>query len=729
MIKKYIKQILISITILLITLLIVIGILIYIQDLTNKNILKNLGETVNQDAERINNKIQEHIRILETILNEIEEEKPESEDQIFNIYNRNSGKTEFSRIAILYENGQTSTSDRVIVDLSEDKDEFFQSDEIQISKSRISKVNNQEINIYSKKISFQNGNVVILLVVETDKYEEIFSNGIYNGNGVEYIITKNGEIIANSRKEENGKNIFEELNNVNNKEQNKIYKMKEEILENQIGQISYIIEGHNYCIAYEKLDFEDWTLIAIIPKNVIAEELNKLIKVILIVLIILSIIIFFIIIYLLILKAKKKEELYKLAYIDPITELGNYNYYKKELEERSKNDIKKTIIILDIDKFKVFNRKYGHIIGNKLLKNIGENIKNNIRKTDLVCRLANDVFAIYISDVVEIENLTERLNKNLSKIKIDNITYNIKITMGIYVVKEKEKSAEELIDKAIIAHDNVKGIYNKNYGLFNKDLEIKLSKENEIESSMNEAIEKEEFEIYYQPKISIKTEKVEGAEALVRWNKDGKMISPGEFIPIFEKNYFIIKLDEYIYEKVCSDIKKSKKELKAMPLISVNVSKESLTQNNFVNKYIKINNKYGINAEEIELEITERTAVDDNINMEEILMQIKNEGFKIALDDFGTGYSSLNMLEVMPIDIIKIDKSFIDNINKKVNLIEIIINIAKSLNLKTVAEGVENEEQVEYLKIVGCDLIQGYYYSKPLKLEEFKKFINKFNNE
>lgn len=206
----------------------------------------------------------------------------------------------------------------------------------------------------------------------------------------------------------------------------------------------------------------------------------------------------------------------------------------------------------------------------------------------------------------------------------------------------------------------------------------------------------------------------------------------GKFIPIFEKNNFIIKLDEFIFEKVCKDIKKLKNKIKKMPMISVNISKETLTEKDFLEKYSKILNKYKINANEIELEITEGVAINKELDIKEILTNIKSKGFKISIDDFGTGYSSLNMLQIMPIDIIKIDKSFIDKINKfnnNQNLIEAIMMIAKKMNLKTVAEGVEFKEQVEYLKSVKCDLIQGYYYSKPIKLEEFIEYINMMNNK
>ena len=432
------------------------------------------------------------------------------------------------------------------------------------------------------------------------------------------------------------------------------------------------------------------------------------------------------------LRIEKRNRLFELAYIDPITGLGNYNAYLARTKEKLEINSKKTIIILDIDKFKSFNKKYGHMKGNALLKRVGEEIKHSIRKTDIVCRLANDVFGICLSGEVDVENITRRLNNKISRIKIEDIWYNLRISMGVYICGKEEKDVQSVIDKAIMAHDSIKGKYHVPYGVFTEEFEQKLIRESEIENMMEYAIKNKEFEVYYQPQINAKTEKMERAEALVRWKKDGNMISPSEFIPIFEKNYFIIKLEEFVYEKVCENIQEMKAEFKEIPKISVNISKESLLEKDFIEKYMKITEQYGISPNEIEIEITERTTVDSNIDMKEILEKIKEKGFSIAIDDFGTGYSSLNMLEILPIDMIKIDKSFIDRIDEKnhtINLLESIFLITKKLNLKTVAEGVEKSEQVSYLKKVNCDFMQGYFYAKPLDFNTFKNYTrkNKYN--
>lgn len=426
------------------------------------------------------------------------------------------------------------------------------------------------------------------------------------------------------------------------------------------------------------------------------------------------------------LRIEKRNRLFELAYIDPITGLGNYNAYLARTKEKLEINSKKTMIILDIDKFKSFNKKYGHMKGNVLLKRVGEEIKQSVRKTDIVCRLANDVFGIFLEGEVDVENITERLNNKISRISIGDIWYNLRISMGVYICDKDERDIQGIIDKAIMAHDSIKGKYHVPYGVFTEEFEQKMIRESEIENMMEDAIKNKEFEVYYQPQMNTKTEKMEGAEALVRWKKEGNVISPSEFIPIFEKNYFIIKLDEYVYKRVCENMQEMKKQLKEIPKISVNISKESLAEKDFLEKYMNITKQYDISPSNLEIEITERTTVDNNIDMKEILEKIKEKGFSIAIDDFGTGYSSLNMLEMLPIDMIKIDKSFIDRIGEKnetINLLEIILLISKKLNLKTVAEGVEKREQVEYLKKENCDFIQGYFYAKPLDFDALKNYI------
>ena len=718
------------IVIIILILLTATSLIIYInkvQNLTNKSTLNSLKELTKQDVAKIQNNINEHIRILETIVNEIENNQLEKTEQVFEIYNRNSGNNQFSRIAILYETGESFTNDGQVVDLSEEKEKFFKDNDVKISQTRQSKIDSNKINIYSKKTKLGKKDVVILLVIETKKYEEIFIQSVYSGNGYEYIITKKGDIIAKSNLNQEETNIYEIIEKtIDEKQNNKnaLNKIGENIKNNEDSEVILYNGIKKYFVTYQKLGINDWYLVILTHGSAVAEELNQVIIIMLIISILIILIISVVSIYIVISEKRKEESLYNLAYIDPITKLGNHNYFNQQGQKiLSNKEIKnKYIMALDIDKFKSFNKKYGHELGNKLLEEVGKKLKEILKEKAIICRISNDIYGIIIYEIKNIEKQANKICQDVSKIIINNIEYNILVYLGIYKIIDNKYNLLESFDKALIAHDKTKGNSEKQYYIYNEEIELQLEKENEIENIMQQALESKEFVIYYQPKISTQNDKITEAEALVRWFRNGKLIPPNDFIPIFEKNRFIIKLDKYIFEEVCKDLNDWKQKNVKVPMISINISKEHFYEEEFIKEFVDIAKKYNIDPKEIELEITESATLNSNIDVIKIMNNIKKYGFRISLDDFGTGTSTLGMLQNMPIDTLKIDKIFVDKMdfnNTDKNIIEYIVYIAKKLNLKTVAEGVENENQVNYLKSIECDMLQGYYYSKPVSKGTF----------
>ena len=424
---------------------------------------------------------------------------------------------------------------------------------------------------------------------------------------------------------------------------------------------------------------------------------------------------------------KNKLSLYDLIYKDTLTNLGNYKYFCKESSKiiEKKNKSPKYIFIIDIEKFRAFNQYYGHEEGKKLIKQLSIKINNIIGNlAKILSRFNNDVFAILLETNENIETIAKKIFKNLRQVEIENKLYNIYPIIGIYKIGLKDDILTAL-DKALTAHDEIIGDYNTKYKIYDKTNEDNIIEEHKIEEIMESAIQNQEFKIVYQPKIELKTNKVSSCEALVRWYRNGIYISPSKFIPLFEKNRFIIKLDKYIFKQVCKDIKIINEKIKTTNIInfSINISKEHFAYENFIEEYIKIIKQTNVPINIIELEITESASEYKGINLAKIIENLKNKGFKIALDDFGTGYSSLSMLQELNIDTLKIDKSFIDKLETN-SIIKYIIEMSKDLNIKTVAEGVEKKEQVEFLKKMGCDMVQGYYYAKPLNLNEFINYVN-----
>ncbi len=437
-------------------------------------------------------------------------------------------------------------------------------------------------------------------------------------------------------------------------------------------------------------------------------------------------------IYIAISDIRRQRKLYEYAYIDPVTQKGNIYYFRKNGQERLNKEPKKYkyMIILDINKFKMINKAYGYAMGDKILINIGNKLEEIFGKTSLIARYSNDYFAILFDYEDNIYTIISKIINKIENLKINNVTYNLTVNMGIYKIKDSDSNISEVIDKAIIAHSASKGNVYERYYIYDEELEKVVEEEERIEAKMYNALMAKEFKVYFQPKIFTDNEKMYGAEALARWEHKGKIISPEKFIPLFEKNKFILKLDTYIFEEVCKNMRLWKEELGLEPIISINVSRDHFMDEHFLEKYYMIVAKYGINPNKIDLEITESAAFEEGIDIIEIMNRIKKLGFLVSIDDFGTGYSSLSMIQDMPIDIIKIDKSFVDRIGqKKKNMIDYIIKIAKELGLMTIAEGVETKEQRDYLLKKDCDVIQGYYYSKPLPLHEFEEYLKTRSKE
>ena len=578
----------------------------------------------------------------------------------------------------------------------------------------LSELTKQEVARIRKIINEEN--------INNEEFEGIFAESLYNGEGYEYIINSKGEVVANSVNRENGYNLYNIINTLEDKNnQQKLNNMKEQIKRNQDGQVKYNVKGTYYYTSYNYLNINDWNLVIITKGSAIAEEYNKSLKITFGVAIIINLLAILIAIYIIISNKKKRRQLYQLAYADSITGVGNKNYFiEKGTEILKKENKPYYLMIIDIDKFKTFNKKYGREKGDKALKAIAIKLKEIIGENEIITRLANDIFGVIFLNQKNIDDIVGKINDEISNVKIDENEYKMLLSIGIYKIKDEDNDIFEILDKALIAHNMSKGNYNKRYFVYDDKMEEKIIKEHDIEMIMEEGIEKQEFKVFYQPKINNKTKKVDGAEALVRWQREDRLIPPNEFIPIFEKNKFIIKLDKYIFEKVCEDIKDWKDRFNRKIKVSVNISKEHLLQEEFIEEYLKIARKKNIKAEEIELEITESAMVDEDFDMFNIFQKIKETGFEISIDDFGTGYSSLSMLQNMPIDVIKIDKSFIN----QPQILEVIMKLAKNMNLKTVAEGVETSEQVQRLKELDVDLLQGYYYSRPLEKSEFEKYLN-----
>ncbi len=426
----------------------------------------------------------------------------------------------------------------------------------------------------------------------------------------------------------------------------------------------------------------------------------------------------------------EKQELYTMARTDALSGLANRNSLKEYLQRLINDSNRKkeefAFLFLDLDNFKTVNDSLGHNVGDELLKSIALIIKEVIRSNDFVARVGGDEFVVVLHEynsVMELTNIIQRIQKSLSKpwlIQTNPIT--ISSSVGIAIYPKDGNDMVSLMKHADIAMYEAKKDGKARYHFFTKELNKSVQDIIALDKAMRKALEDNEYELYFQPKVDISSGNIVSCEALVRWISPTKgMIAPDVFIPLAEENGFIIELGEWIYKQAMkqSAMWKAKGiELK----ISINISSKQLLHADFSTQFLEALKAANVETSAVDIEITEYIFLNQNENNLEIVNQLHDSGITISLDDFGTGYSSLSYLKKFPIDYIKIDKSFLDDYNTKDGsvFVQTIVKMGQTLNIKIVAEGVEKEAQVTYLKSLGCDEYQGYVYSKPLCVREFE---------
>ena len=386
-------------------------------------------------------------------------------------------------------------------------------------------------------------------------------------------------------------------------------------------------------------------------------------------------------------------------------------------------------IVIDIEHFRLINEIYGRGVGDQILSQIGNYLQQILATLNAIaCRAGADVFYVYCIHQEDYGDLQEALQSMLAKVAKVN---NIRIRIGVWQYVERSLDPESWFDRAQNACNRIARNFTTSIAFYNSGLHSKHLREERLIRDIYEAIEHKDLKVYYQPKYAIQGEKphLRSAEALIRWiHPSLGFINPGDFIPLFESNGLIQMVDNYVWNEAAAQIRRWKDEFDFTVPVSVNVSRIDIYDPNLENKFCNILEQNKLTPKEYMIEITESAYSDNAQGLIDVLSSMRSKGFRIEMDDFGTGYSSLGMLTELPIDILKIDMSFVRNMEKhekNKRMIELIIDIAKFLKVPCVAEGVETESQLQTLKRMGCDVIQGYYFSKPVPPEEFVKFIEK----
>lgn len=426
-----------------------------------------------------------------------------------------------------------------------------------------------------------------------------------------------------------------------------------------------------------------------------------------------------------------KKQIYKIAYEDEITGLPTKAKHRTDVEEfLPKAHGRYVYVSLEIDNFKYVNEMYGYSFGNYTLRYVATEIGRELRSDELFARTGGAHFGLLLR-YTDDEQLESRLRGWFDKIshmrnKDRGNVYNLQFTCGVYRIRDNHEDAGRVRECANIARESARHLADHSIEFFDENLQKKQAARAELEFEMHSAYDEKQFEVYLQPKYSTSDEEIVGAEALIRWNHPTKgMIYPNDFIPLFESNGFIVKIDYFVLEEVCKCIRGWLNDDIEPVVVSVNLSRIHLYDSELVTKLVDIVDTYKVPHELIEFELTETVLFEELEYLLDVMTQLKEAGFILSMDDFGSGYSSLNMLKRLPVDVLKLDKGFMDSFrengpdNKDRTIISHVISMAKDLNMEVLAEGVENEGQQRFLKQTDCDMIQGYFYSKPMKLDQF----------
>ncbi|MBK5199995.1 MAG: EAL domain-containing protein [Spirochaetaceae bacterium] len=429
-----------------------------------------------------------------------------------------------------------------------------------------------------------------------------------------------------------------------------------------------------------------------------------------------------------IIKLRENESFITIVQHDTLTGLYNTEgfYTKAEQIINAHPEKAYTILCADINQFKIISQIFDDNVGDEVLKYVGTALKTILGPSSIVARFSADRFHALVDYKIDPLKITNYLHDLLLKAPAANLLH---IQIGIYENDILyEHNIKSMCDFSRMAIASIKGQYGKIFAFYNISDYDKVLKDQRMTSQMDRALAEKQFKVYFQPKVEIESGKIIGAEALVRWihPEDGFM-NPGQFIPLFESNGFITKLDKYVWEEVCKIQRDCINAGLSVVPISVNVSRNDIYDDDLVGFFKSLLAKYNLPSYLLHLEITETAYTQGQNKLIPIVKALSESGFYIEMDDFGSGYSSLNMLSELPVDMIKLDMLFMMNRAKNTNrksVIHLIISIAKELDLDVIAEGVETEEDVRYLKSVGCKLAQGYYYAKPMKFDNFLNILS-----
>lgn len=593
----------------------------------------------------------------------------------------------------------------------------------------------ERINVFSVPVYDEKSNDVmgvLFMTFRNSRLRDIIDYKCFNGNGTTYVFNQEEEMIVASEDTDiaSKKTLLENVREQIGKDANYVKKVDEnsQAGAHQFGTCTTSSGSKQYfcCTALDLMqDSGSVYVLTIVPEKYLTQlekpftsTMHELLTMV-IVLIILGGVGF------VLLQRRNEKEIRRRLCVDKLTGGDNLAAFTEKMEKYKGQS--GYAVSMDLDDFKLINDTFGIDKGDAVICEIWKIISSHLAKDELAAHANADNFVIFLQGEHQdqVEKRIKEMSEEIYMLSVQLNVPHIVPAFGIsYIRKLEERDSE--YGKANTAKSQIKGRRDQFYAFFDQKASQKIQEEKSLEDAFQQSIKDERFELWYQPKVVQGGEVIHAAEALVRWRDDkGKLISPGKFIPLFEKNGMISILDEYVFEHVCMQ-QREWLDMNMNPVpVSVNISRASLYFENIVERYTAIVHKYDINPKMIQLEITE-SAMMENDEVEELIEKFQKQGFEMHMDDFGNGYSSMALLSKTKFDVLKLDKSLIDGIGDSSGelLLESLTRLAKKLGLSIVAEGVETKEQAAFIWEHSCDAIQGYYYYKPMQVEEFEDLLN-----
>lgn len=571
--------------------------------------------------------------------------------------------------------------------------------------------------------------------VGTDVFADVLQDrSVLHGSGYIHLISDSGKILVRSEE----RVIEEELDTIYDNDyiaQEEQENIKDALIKGESCFSEFTYNGETYQVLLEPLGVNGWYLFCVQTAQSISGSIYHLMTNTQIITVVVLFIILIIIAYGYRIIYRSNHNLIKSAWYDPLT--GAYNMAKFEYETAGiiENTYEYSLAAMNIRQFKFINEIFGTRAADLLLCHMKSVIADNVTENEYYCRNSEDMFYLLLRDT-DRDRIKERIGKMIQEISryaiCNNRDYRILLYCGVVIgtdVEDEEPSVKKSMTHVRFALDTARQSLKNNIWFYDTRLHEDEKLQNYVESHMNQALDNHEFKLYLQPKVNLSTGRTSGAEALVRWiAEEGRIIYPGQFIPVFEANGFCVNLDMYMLEEVCRQIRKWIDDGLTPVPVSVNQSKLLFYEADYIDNLKSLLDKYQIPAELISLEILEGLASENVNELNKRIGRLREIGFKISLDDFGSGYSSMNTLASLEIDELKFDRGFLlglkdsgEEYERQIIIMNEIVELTKKLKISTVVEGVETKENEELVRALGCEYGQGYYYSMPMSASEFSE--------